>query len=33
MMVRGKAGVLPEKIKNRAEVKKIFERAQKLGGE
>ncbi len=33
MMVRGKAGVLPEKIKGRAEVKRIFERAQKLGGE
>ncbi len=33
MMLRGKAGVLPEKIKGRAEVKKIFERAQKLGGE
>ncbi len=33
MMLRGKAGVLPERIKGRAEVKKIFERAQKLGGE
>lgn len=33
MMLRGKASVLPERIKGRAEVKKIFERVQKLGGE
>ncbi|MEA1962121.1 MAG: 4Fe-4S dicluster domain-containing protein [Bacillota bacterium] len=33
MMKRGKVGVLPETIKARDEVKKIFERAEKLGGE
>lgn len=32
MMTRGKVGVFPEKIKARNEVKKIFERAEKLGG-
>jgi heterodisulfide reductase subunit C len=32
MMMRGKVGVLPERIKARDEVKKIFERAEKLGG-
>lgn len=33
MMTRGKVGVLPETIKARNEVKKIFERAEKLGGD
>ena len=33
MMQRGKVSVLPEKIKARDEMKKIFERAEKLGGE
>ena len=33
MMKRGKVGVFPETIKGRAEVKKIFERVEKLGGE
>ncbi len=33
MMQRGKVGVLPEKIKARDEMKKIFERAEKFGGE
>lgn len=33
MMKRGKVGVLPERIKNRDEVKKIFARAKELGGE
>ncbi|NLB53279.1 MAG: 4Fe-4S dicluster domain-containing protein [Syntrophomonadaceae bacterium] len=33
MMKRGKVGVLPTRIKNRDEIKKIFERAQELGGE
>ncbi|MEA4924970.1 MAG: 4Fe-4S dicluster domain-containing protein [Syntrophomonadaceae bacterium] len=33
MMQRGKVGVLPERIKARDEVKKIFERAEKFGGE
>lgn len=33
MMLRGKVGILPEKIKGRDEIKKIFERVQKLGGE
>lgn len=32
MMKRGKVGVLPETIKGRKEVKKIFERAEKMGG-
>lgn len=32
MMKRGKVGILPETIKGRKEVKKIFERAEKLGG-
>lgn len=32
MMKRGKVGVLPETIKGRSEVKKIFERVEKLGG-
>ncbi len=32
MMMRGKVGVLPERIKGRNEVKKIFERVDKLGG-
>ncbi len=32
MMQRGKVSVLPEKIKARDEMKKIFERAEKLGG-
>ena len=33
MMQRGKVSVLPEKIKARDEMKKIFERAEKFGGE
>jgi heterodisulfide reductase subunit C len=33
MMQRGKVSMFPEKIKARDEVKKIFERAEKLGGE
>ncbi|NLV20884.1 MAG: 4Fe-4S dicluster domain-containing protein [Syntrophomonadaceae bacterium] len=33
MMIRGKVGVLPERIKAREEMKKIFERAEKLGGD
>lgn len=33
MMQRGKVSVLPERIKARDEMKKIFERAEKLGGE
>lgn len=33
MMSRGKVGLFPEKIQNRDEVKKIFERVQQLGGE
>jgi len=33
MMKRGKVGILPETIKGRQEVKKIFERVEKLGGE
>jgi heterodisulfide reductase subunit C len=33
MMQRGKVSILPEKIKAREEMKKIFERAEKLGGE
>lgn len=33
MMTRGKVSVLPTKIKGRDEVKKIFERVEKLGGE
>jgi heterodisulfide reductase subunit C len=33
MMMRGKVSMLPEKIKAREEIKKIFERAEKLGGE
>lgn len=33
MMQRGKVSVLPEKIKARDEMKKIFERTEKLGGE
>jgi heterodisulfide reductase subunit C len=32
MMKRGKVGVFPETIKGRKEVRKIFERAKKLGG-
>ena len=32
MMQRGKVGILPERIKARDEVKKIFERAEKFGG-
>jgi heterodisulfide reductase subunit C2 len=33
MMQRGKASPFPEKIKARGEIKKIFERAAKFGGE
>lgn len=33
MMMRGKVSVLPEKIKARTEMKRIFERAAKFGGE
>ncbi|HWR56949.1 MAG TPA: 4Fe-4S dicluster domain-containing protein [Negativicutes bacterium] len=33
MMTRGKVGILPETIKARGEVKKIFERVEKLGGD
>lgn len=33
MMQRGKVSMLPEKIKARDEMKKIFERAEKFGGE
>jgi len=33
MMQRGKVSIFPEKIKARAEIKKIFERAEKLGGD
>lgn len=33
MMTRGKVSVLPERIKGRDEMKKIFDRAAKLGGE
>jgi heterodisulfide reductase subunit C len=33
MMTRGKVGVLPERIKGREEIKKIFKRVQELGGE
>jgi heterodisulfide reductase subunit C len=33
MMTRGKLHLLPARIKGREEVKKIFERAEKMGGE
>jgi heterodisulfide reductase subunit C len=33
MMTRGKVSVLPARIKGRDEMKKIFDRAAKLGGE
>lgn len=33
MMKRGKMGFLPEKIKGRDEIKKIFARAEELGGD
>jgi len=33
MFKRGKLGLLPEKIKGREEVKKIFERVEEMGGE
>lgn len=33
MLKRGKLGIFPERIKGRDEMKKIFERAQELGGE
>lgn len=33
MMKRGKVSPLPERIKNSDQIKKIFERAQELGGE
>lgn len=33
MMKRGKVGILPERIKGRDEIKKIFQRVEDLGGE
>lgn len=33
MMKRGKVGLVPHRIKNRDQIKKIFARAQELGGE
>jgi len=33
MMKRGKIGILPERIKGRDQVKKIFERIENMGGE
>ena len=33
MFKRGKLGILPNKIKGREEVKKIFERVEEMGGE
>ncbi|PKM77270.1 MAG: heterodisulfide reductase subunit C [Firmicutes bacterium HGW-Firmicutes-15] len=33
MFLKGKVGILPEKIKGRDAIKKIFERAQEKGGE
>lgn len=33
MMIRGKVHVLPDRIKGRDEIKKIFNRVQELGGE
>lgn len=33
MMMRGKVGILPDRIKGRDEIKKIFQRVEELGGE
>jgi heterodisulfide reductase subunit C len=33
MMKRGKVSIFPERIKGKDEVKKIFERIDKMGGE
>jgi hypothetical protein len=33
MFLKGKVSILPEKIKGRDAVKKIFERSQEKGGE
>lgn len=33
MFIRGKVGILPEKIRNRAAIKKIFQRSLEQGGE